>query len=209
MLKAMVGNTEIQSAVSDIQRQLPEMQSRIAEQVVEMVKQEVLGAIKAHTLQTDRKLDGIIEIVKEQSNPTNVVKAIEQSEEDKERERIKKSITRKLSEVYTIEKESNLLTETKGGRSKLTKDGQRMYDLFSQTVLDIAKLHGSKSHMKVVNRTVYEEFGKTLRLGEDLTKKIITFNNGTNRESVYADIIERGLLGKFAKFIEYKYVLNA
>lgn len=205
MLKKMTGSSEIKSVVMGIQREMPALRKDIKDELriaLQSAESRMIEAISTQVAEMFAEF-------KEQSNPANVVKAIEQSEEDKEKEIAKKSIIRNLSEVYTIEQEANVIESNSRGGSKLTAEGQRMYDIFSQTVLDIAKLYGSKSHMRVVNRGVYEEFGELKGLSGELKKKYITLKNGTARESVYADIIERGLLGKFAKFIEDKYELNA
>src|SRR5699024_8376524 len=138
----------------------------------------------------------------------NIAKTIDKAEEKREIEGNKQKVISNLWMVYVMEKESELLTKTKRGATKLTSEGQKVYDLFSQTVMEIANIHGSKSHMKVANRTTYTEFKTLEKLSEELRKEPITLVDGTARESVYADIIKRRKLGKFAKFIEDKYVIN-
>lgn len=208
MFKKMTGNDEIKTAVMDIQNTLPEMRTDIVESVSDKVAQiigdDVVGYLKSHTLQIDRKFEEMYEFM----SGDNIAKTIDKAEEKKEIEGNKQKIISNLSRVYAMEKESELLTKTKRGATKLTSEGQKVYDLFSQTVMDIAKLHGSKSHMKVANRTTYTEFKTLEKLSEELRKEPITLVDGTARESVYADIIKRRKLGKFAKFIEDKYVLN-
>lgn len=212
MWKRMTGQDEVKNYLTEIKEELPIMRETIMQGFREDMKNEFNSFAQALEIRNNEVLeelrDEIISKLSHIGNANNVVTAIEDREEKKEIEGNKQIIISNLSRVYAMEKETELLTQTNRGTAKLTSEGQKVYDLFSQTVMDIAKLNGSKSHMKVANRTTYTEFMSVEKIPEELRKEPITLVDGSARESVYADIIKRRKLGKFAKFIEEKYVLN-
>lgn len=169
------------------------------------IKQELQYIEAQLILELKNVIKGLLE---NYTSPESVVEAFEQAERDKEREKYKEKIIGKLAQVYMIEKENKIVVKNIYGHDKLTNAGDYIYKLFSETVIDIAKLHGSSSHMKIVSHRTYKAFEKTLGITTELRKESVIMSNGQNRESVYVDLIKRGLLGKFAKFIEDNYVLN-
>src|SRR5699024_11804135 len=114
---------------------------------------------------------GLTKDIENMIQPVNVVTAIEQREEDKKRQEEVEKIINKLSAIYKVEKEEILLEETTQGNYKLTKEGTKLYNLHSETVVLIAKIHGSKSHMKVATPTSYETCEKQDGQHERLVKK--------------------------------------
>src|SRR5699024_2523131 len=118
-----------------IQEWSTEIGESVSDKVAQIIGDDVVGYLKSHTLQIDRKFEEMYEFM----SGDNIAKTIDKAEEKKEIEGNKQKIISNLSMVYAMEKESELLTKTKRGATKLTSEGQKVYDLFSQTVMDIAK----------------------------------------------------------------------
>ena len=210
MLRGMVGTKELQASVEDIRQELPEMRELIISEFRTVVKNEFNNVVQALEMQMKNEIREIAsDLTKDIENmiqPVNVVTAIEQREEDKKRQEEVEKIINKLSAIYKVEKEEILLEKTTQGNYRLTKEGTQLYNLLSETVVLIAKIHGSKSHMKVANPKSYEKFEKKEGLGDGLIKKRIMTSDGTGRESVYVDLICRGLVGDFTRFLEREFL---
>lgn len=146
----------------------------------------------------ERRLSKLIESV---SKPDNVVKAIEVRESDKVREKEREEIIDMLSRIYAKENSTDIFLIGERGGIQWTEEGRELYDLFSKAVIKIAGYNGSKAHSKVANRTTYNEFAEQENLEEQLEKKELG-----GRMSVYVDLFERGLVGKFTKFLEERFL---
>ena len=146
----------------------------------------------------ERRLSKLIESV---SKPDNVVKAIEVRESDKVREKEREEIIDMLSRIYAQENSTDIFLIGERGGIQWTEEGRELYDLFSKAVIKIAGYNGSKAHSKVANRTTYNEFAEQENLEEQLEKKELG-----GRMSVYVDLFERGLIGKFTKFLEERFL---
>ena len=210
MLKGMVGTKELQAGVEDIRQELPSMRAEIIEQIQADIRTEFSNALQAYEVRMEAKagrfLDNLSKTIEDIVRPDNVVNAIEQREEDLKRQEKIKQISDRLSVIYTIEKEGSLLEKTARGGNKLTKEGTKLYRLLSETVVMIAKLYGSKSHTKVANPQSYGKFEEREGIDEPLIKKRVTVSDGTGRESVYVDLIYRGIVGEFTRFLEQEYL---
>src|SRR5699024_5336243 len=146
----------------------------------------------------ERRLSKLIESV---SKPDNVVKAIEVRESDKVREKEREEIIDMHSRIYAQENSTDIFLIGERGGIQWTEEGRELYDLFSKAVIKIAGYNGSKAHSKVANRTTYNEFAEQENLEEQLEKKELG-----GRMSVYVDLFERGLVGKFTKFLEERFL---
>lgn len=210
MLKGMVGTKELQVSVSEIKKELPAMRVAIVQDVRADMKEEFNNAVQAYEIRMKNELRNffgeVITLIKEVNKPVELVEAIEKREEDKERQKLREEIISSLSVIYAKEKETELFTKTVRGTVKLSKDGDQLYRTLSETVLKIAKYLGYKTHSKVASKTIYKDFQRKYDITEELTKKVITMSDGSNRNSVYVDLILRGLAGKFATYLESKFM---
>lgn len=210
MLRGMAGTKGPQVSAEDIRQELQKMRGLIISEFRTVVKNEFNNVAQALEMQMKNEIreiaGGLTKDIENMIQPVNVVNAIEQREEDKKRQEEVEQITNKLSTIYKVEKEEILLKKTTQGNYKLTKEGTKLYNLLSETVVLIAKIHGSKSHMKVANPTSYEKFEKKEGLGKKLVKKRIMTSDGTGKESVYVDLICRGLVGDFTRFLEREFL---
>src|SRR5699024_8882097 len=157
MLKGMVGTKELQVSVEGIIEELPAMRDNIVREVRKDMREEFSNAVQADEIMMKNELrDFFAEVmvkIESVSKPDNVVKAIEVRESDKVREKEREEIIDMLSRIYAQENSTDMFLICEQGRIKITEEGQALYDLFSKSVIRIAEYHGSKSHVKVANRT--------------------------------------------------------
>lgn len=203
----IIGTKDLREKVESMNAELPKMRTEIKDEIVT----EIANALQASEVRIKNELQTFFAEIREHINvspsPKEIVHAIEQNEEDKEREKLREEIISSLSVLYTKEKEVNLFTKSKRGTTKLTKDGDEIYKILSDTILKIAKYHGYKSPNKVANKTTYKNFQLKYGFEGEPTKRSITFSNGTKgRTTVYVDLIIRGLVGKFAMYLEKEFI---
>lgn len=205
MLKGMVGTKELQVSVEGIIEELPAMRDNIVREVRKDMREEFSNAVQAYEIRMKNELrDFFAEVmvkIESVSKPDNVVKAIEVRESDKVREKEREEIIDMLSRIYAQENSTDIFLIGERGGIQWTEEGRELYDLFSKAVIKIAGYNGSKAHSKVANRTTYNEFAEQENLEEQLEKKELG-----GRMSVYVDLFERGLIGKFTKFLEERFL---
>lgn len=213
MIRGIVGTKDIQDGMRRISEELPGLREDIVEEIRKDMKTEFINAAQAMEMRIKSELNAtreeIIKIVGKQTKPENVVNAIEERKENDKRTLEKGEIIKALSLIYTAEKEQKLYYRDDEGSDRLTEAGSKIYNKFSETVLRIARLNGSKSHMKVANRSTYDSFCKSIGEMTSLEKVCAYRPDGTAADSVYSDVIKRGLLGKLSKFLEKEFVVNA
>lgn len=190
----MIGTSEVIENVAEIKNIL-----------ISDIKEELKNAVQASELRIKKDMDEHFKRLQE-SQETRVITAIDTRENDIKKSKERKKIESKLAIIYAREKEVKLFYESKHGKKRLTKEGDEVYRMLSETVSELANYRGSNSQNKIANRTTYNAFKTALGLTECLTKKMVIMGDGTPRESVYADIFYRGLVGKFTRFLETEYL---
>src|SRR5690625_1460591 len=134
----------------------------------------------------------------EESVAPKVIEEIERTNNAKETEEKVRAIRLKLSEVYAMSKKNSMVSEC---GKKLTEEGTETYRLLSDAVLELSKLKGSKTLNRIANRTNYNNFSK--RYGVETVEKLMFLNNkGKMIQSVFADIIVKGLTDKYLEYLE-------
>lgn len=200
----MFGKREIVGVVGGLQEEVETMKSEVIT-IVETMKEYFDSKFEEannDTAQRFKVLESRLNRKIEEEVAPKVISEITRSEHEKEMEEKKRKIKLSLSEVYANSEKYQLLSDC--GR-KLTKEGDVTYRLMSNAVLEVAKFHGSKSINKIASRSNYNKF--TNKYGtEPLSKKTLAFSDGSGIESVFADIFEKGLVGKYIEFVEEEFV---
>lgn len=210
MIKDMMGTKELQTSVNGIREELPAMRTAIIDQVRSDMKTEFNNAVQAYEVRIENKLKTFFEeatqLLETLAKPTNVVHAIEQREEELEKNGRREEILKKISVVYTLSKESIIIEKGVRGAPRLTEEGDILYKELTNTVMSMAKYHGSKSHSKIANSKIYRKFEDINGITQALEKSYIATSKGRHLQSVYADVIKRGLTAKFIKFLEKEFM---
>lgn len=201
MLRGMMGTKELRTSVIEIKNELPELREAIVRDVNKDMRNEFGKMVQAFETRMDNKLETLFEQIYEKmestNSPANVVNKIEERKEDLERIKEIKRIRSKFSEVY-----ANTVKHVMVKDGKYTEKGEETYQLFSKTMLRVAKLHGSNSINKVARREVYDRFSD-LKNAPRIDKTVINpLTNGT----VFSDLFRKNLVGKFIEFVEDEFL---
>ncbi|MBU5266227.1 hypothetical protein [Virgibacillus proomii] len=205
----MFGRKEIVGAVSDVQNEVIGMRGFVSERVDEKFSELEEGIIN--------KMDARLKVMEQRLlrsignsirlQPSNVIKAIDEREESRERMQTIGQLKQRLSEVYYNVEKYPMVDSYNGKLPKLTKEGTKTYRLFSDTVEGIAKFKGGKTAAKIARHEVYKRFAK--KYGIDTPKKtIVMFHDGKQSNSVYSYLFINNHVTKFVEFLESEYIDN-
>src|SRR5690625_964366 len=197
MLKGIVGTKELQESVIEIKEELPLIQAEIINRVRDDIKSEFSKAVQVYEGRMKAELTALFNGFKEAHNPSNVVHEMEKRERDLELEREIESIKLGFSEVYANVSKYEMIN---GG--SFTKKGITTYKLLNGLITRVAKLHGSNSINKIARREIYDTFTKSIGVSRVVKKPVAPYVSGT----VFADLFEKELVGKYVEYIEENYV---
>lgn len=200
----MFGRKEIIEMVGGVQTELEAVRMEVGVIVgamKEYYEQERIEEAKANAQRMKVLEQRIIRRIDDNIAPM-VVKELENTGKRKETANKISQIKLKLSEVYATAQKNNLITDC---GTRFTEYGTKTYKLLSSVVLEIAKLNGSKSLNKIANRTNYDKFAESN--GVEPLKKISYCNHlGSPIQSVFADIIVKGITDKYVEFLESNFL---
>jgi len=201
MIRGMVGTKDLQLSVEEIKNELPVMRAAIIRDIRADMKAEFNNAVQAYEVRMENKLETFFDRTLQQMNkisePLNVVHAMEKRERDLELEKEIESIKLGFSEVYANVSKYEMI---KGG--SFTKNGITTYKLLNGLITRVAKLHGSNSINKIARREIYDTFTKSIGVSRVVKKPVAPYVSGT----VFADLFEKELVGKYVEYIEENYV---
>src|SRR5690625_2242236 len=203
----MFGRKEIINVVEELQSEVALINGDVNSAVtaVESLKtyiddkfeSSVQAIIQYNKAMERRVINDVKQLIGEANNPKNVILEIENNEKEKEIEREIESIKLGFSEVYANVSKYEMI---KGG--SFTKKGITTYKLLNGLITRVAKLHGSNSINKIARREIYDKFSKEVGVTEVVKIAVAPYTSGT----VFADLFEKGLVGKYVEYIEENYV---
>lgn len=171
----MFGRKELIEMVGDMKTEVEAVRQEVA-LIVGTMKEYYEGVIEEQNslnMQRMKVMEQRLARKIDEGIAPKVVEEISRSEQDKELNKNVENIKLKLSEVYALESKSTLMEDC---GKRLTPEGERLYGLLSDVVLNISKLHGSKSLNRIANRTNYGIFSKGIAGIKTATKASGTTN---------------------------------
>ena len=203
----MFGRKEIINVVEELQSEVALINGDVngAVTAVESLKtyiddkfeSSVQAIIQYNKAMERRVINDVKQLIGEANNPKNVILEIENNEKEKELEREIESIKLGFSEVYANVSKYEMIN---GG--SFTKKGITTYKLLNGLITRVAKLHGSNSINKIARREIYDTFTKSIGASRVVKIAVAPYTSGT----VFADLFEKELVGKYVEYIEENYV---
>lgn len=132
---------------------------------------------------------------------SNITKAMESYEKGKERCEELERVTSKLSVLYAKTSSPTIVT---GDKQELTREGQKVYTSITETLTEVSKYLGYKTVTKVANASLYSEFAKIKGI-KTPSKRTVSVG-GKYMHTVFSDLLLKGLMPDYLRFIEKKYL---